>query len=266
MENRTEDGSISAFKGFSPDWMCRGMRYELGQSFTHEGDVQACQGGLHACEGNPLDVWTYYPPVCESTRNLNRFASVTASGTISRESGGDSKIAAATLKVEAELKIPDLVACAVKWVMQHIDGTVSEGEERSAATNTGNKSAATNTGFQSAATNTGFQSAATNTGFQSAATNTGNKSAATNTGDYSAATNTGFQSAASVEGAHSVAAATGIGGRAKATAGSAIVLCLRNDEGELQAIRSAIIGEASGLKADTWYSLDDSGEFVEVAA
>jgi hypothetical protein len=132
----------------------------------------------------------------------------------------------------------------------------------SAATNTGTRSAATNTGTWSAATNTGYQSAATNTGDQSAATNTGYQSAATNTGDQSAATNTGDQSAACVEGKHSVAVACGHVGRAKAAAGSAIVLVNRGDDGSIRHIRAAVAGRE--IKPDVWYTLGDDGEFQEV--
>ena len=143
---------------------------------------------------------------------------------------------------------------------------------RSAATNTGNQSAATNTGYQSAATNTGYQSAATNTGNRSAATNTGNRSAATNTGDWSAATNTGNRSAATntgnrsaaeVSGEHSIAAS--LGGKSKARAGvnGAIVCVYRNDDGELIHIRASKVGE-NGINPDTWYTLNEDGEFIEV--
>lgn len=92
--------------------------------------------------------------------------------------------------------------------------------------------------------------------------NTGDYSAATNTGNRSAATNTGYQSAATVEGRHSVAASLGYQGKAKACAGSAIVVCYRNDEGDLVHIRAAKVGE-HGVKPDTFYTLDSSGEFVE---
>ncbi len=98
----------------------------------------------------------------------------------------------------------------------------------------------------------------------SPATNTGDWSAATNTGNQSAATNTGNWSAASVEGKASVAIASGAGGRAKASKGSAIVLVNRADDGSIRHIRASLVGENS-IKADTWYSLSDSGEFVEAA-
>ena len=133
----------------------------------------------------------------------------------------------------------------------------------SAATNTGNQSAATNTGDWSAATNTGNWSAATNTGDWSAATNTGYRSAATNTGYRSAATNTGNQSAAEVSGKQSIAVALGWQSKAKASINGAIVCVYRNHDGELIHIKASKVGE-NNIKADTWYTLDEIGEFVEV--
>ncbi|MDF7681228.1 hypothetical protein PT300_11790 [Enterobacteriaceae bacterium ESL0689] len=133
---------------------------------------------------------------------------------------------------------------------------------RSVATNTGNQSAATNTGNQSAATNTGNQSAATNTGDWSAATNTGDWSAATNTGNRSVATNTGDRSAAEVTGSQSIAASFGIDGKARASCGSAIILCYRDNDGNLIHVRASLVGE-NDIKPDTWYRLDENGNFVE---
>ncbi|EAB3083446.1 hypothetical protein EFY99_13175, partial [Salmonella enterica] len=113
----------------------------------------------------------------------------------------------------------------------------------------------------SAATNTGDRSAATNTGNRSAATNTGDRSAATNTGDRSAATNTGNWSAAEVSGSQSVAAAFGIEGKARASEGGAIVLCYRDEDGELIHISASKVGE-NGIMPNTWYQLNEDGEFV----
>ena len=157
----------TVYKGFDKDMKCRGYQYEIGKTYTHEGPVERCSSGFHCCE-YPLDMFGYYGPAG------SRYASVTASGEISRESDGDSKIASAVLHVEAELRIPDLVSAAVKFILDRVTG------DWSAATNTGDWSAATNTGDRSAATNTGDRSAATNTGDWSAATNTGDRSAATN--------------------------------------------------------------------------------------
>ncbi|WP_226038657.1 hypothetical protein [Pseudomonas aeruginosa] len=335
---------VTAYKGFKQDLTCRGYQFEIGGTYKHEGEVEACASGFHSCE-YPLDVFGYYAP------GESRFAIVKASGHLSRHDD-DSKIASATLVVEAEISIPTMISRAIDWIMSKVDKSVEQtvvGEtasntgyqsaasntgnrsaasntgdysaasntgdysaasntgyqsaasntgnrsaasntgnrsaasntgnrsaasntgdysaasntgNRSAASNTGNRSAASNTGYQSAASNTGYQSAASNTGYQSAASNTGNRSAASNTGDYSAASNTGYQSAAEVSGKESVAASLGIEGRARASAGSAIVLCHRDDEGRLIHIRASKVGE-NGVEPDTWYQLNAEGEFVE---
>ena len=49
-----------------------------------------------------------------------------------------------------------------------------------------------------------------------------------------------------------------------ALVGCAIVLSNRDDEGVIHHIRASKVGE-NGIKPDTWYSLDDSGNFVEAA-
>ncbi|HBN9226629.1 TPA: hypothetical protein L3827_001425 [Pseudomonas aeruginosa] len=272
---------VTAYKGFKQDLTCRGYQFEIGGTYKHDGEVEACASGFHSCE-YPLDVFGYYAP------GDSRFAIVKASGQLSRHDD-DSKIASATLVVEAEISMPTMISRAIDWIMARLDSSVeqtvagdtasntgnrsaaSNTGNRSAASNTGNQSAASNTGYQSAASNTGYQSAASNTGDYSAASNTGNRSAASNTGDQSAASNTGNRSAASntgdysaaeVSGKESVAASLGIEGRARASAGSAIVLCHRDDKGHLIHIRASKVGE-NGVKPDTWYQLSAEGEFVE---
>ncbi len=263
---------VTAYKGFKQDLTCRDYQFEIGGTYKHEGEVEACSSGFHSCE-YPLDVFGYYAP------GESRFAIVKASGQLSRHDD-DSKIASATLVVEAEISIPTMISRAIDWIMSKVDKSVEQtvvGEtasntgdrsaasntgDRSAASNTGDYSAASNTGYQSAASNTGDRSAASNTGYQSAASNTGNRSAASNTGYQSAASNTGDKSAAEVSGKESVAASLGIEGRARASAGSAIVLCHRDDEGRLIHIRASKVGE-NGVEPDTWYQLNAEGEFVE---
>ncbi|WP_343141224.1 hypothetical protein [Pseudomonas aeruginosa] len=218
---------VTAYKGFKQDLTCLGYQFEIGGTYKHEGEVEACASGFHSCE-YPLDVFGYYAP------GDSRFAIVKASGQLSRHDD-DSKIASATLVVEAEISMPTMISQAIDWVMSKVDKSV----EQTVVGGT-----ASNTGYQSAASNTGYQSAASNTGYQSAASNTGN------------------YSAAEVSGKESVAASLGIEGRARASAGSAIVLCHRDDEGRLIHIRASKVGE-NGVEPDTWYQLNAEGEFVE---
>ncbi|EIN7972908.1 hypothetical protein LPE82_002795 [Salmonella enterica] len=240
---------IVTFKGFNKDLQCRDFQFEIGKTFHHDGKVEACCSGFHACEC-PFDVFSYYPPA------ESRYAETISFGVIDREEIGDTKIASASITIKAELTLPQFIQRGIEWIWSKIDKSLEQ------QIMTGNQSAATNTGNQSAATNTGNQSAATNTGDWSAATNTGNQSAATNTGNQSAATNTGDWSAAEVSGSQSVAASLGIEGKARASEGGAIVLCYRDEDGELIHIRASKVGE-NGIMPDTWYQLDEDGEFVE---
>ncbi|HAF8580751.1 TPA: hypothetical protein G5T75_004733 [Salmonella enterica] len=241
---------ITTFKGFKQDLTCRGFQFEIGKTFEHEGKVRACSAGFHSCE-YPLDCFSYYPPA------ESRYAETVAEGDISREDGGDSKIASASITIKAELTMPEFVQRAIDWIWSKVDRSLEQ------QVMTGDCSAASNTGYRSAASNTGDCSAASNTGDCSAASNTGNCSAASNTGYRSAASNTGYRSAAEVSGSHSVAAAFGIESKARASESSAIVVCYRNDEGELIHIRASKVGE-NGIKPDTWYTLDEDGQFVEI--
>ncbi|EBO1993924.1 hypothetical protein E2Z71_03950 [Salmonella enterica subsp. enterica serovar Kentucky] len=249
---------IVTFKGFNKDLTCRDFQFAIGETFHHDGKVEACGSGFHACEC-PFDVFSYYPPA------ESRYAETISFGVIDREEEGDTKIASASITIKSELTLPQFIQRGIEWIWSKIDKSLEQQimtGNRSAATNTGNRSAATNTGDWSAATNTGDWSAATNTGNRSAATNTGYRSAATNTGYRSAATNTGDLSAAEVSGSQSVAASLGIEGKARASEGGAIVLCYRDEDGELIHIRASKVGE-NGIMPDIWYQLNEDGEFVE---
>ncbi|EDH5153022.1 hypothetical protein CB074_23375 [Salmonella enterica subsp. enterica serovar Kentucky] len=213
---------IVTFKGFNKDLTCRDFQFAIGETFHHDGKVEACGSGFHACEC-PFDVFSYYPPA------ESRYAETISFGVIDREEEGDTKIASASITIKSELTLPQFIQRGIEWIWSKIDKSLEQ---------------QIMTGNQSAATNTGNRSAATNTGYQSAATNTGNRSAA------------------EVSGSQSVAASLGIEGKARASEGGAIVLCYRDEDGELIHIRASKVGE-NGIMPDIWYQLNEDGEFVE---
>lgn len=204
---------IVTFKGFNKDLKCRGFQFAIGETFHHDGKVEACGSGFHACEC-PFDVFSYYPPA------ESRYAETISFGITDSEEGGDTKIASSSITIKDELTLPQFIQRGIEWIWSKIDKSLEQ------------------------------------------QIMCGNRSAATNTGDQSAATNTGYQSAAEVSGSQSVAASLGIEGKARASEGGAIVLCYRDEDGELIHIRASKVGE-NGIMPNTWYQLDKDGEFVE---
>ncbi|HHF3544001.1 TPA: hypothetical protein ACPKCV_000429 [Haemophilus influenzae] len=298
-----ENKEIIAYKGFNQDWTCRGYQYEIGKTYEHKGDVKACESGFHACE-YPLDVLSYYSPAVSKFAVVKMSGETSKDSDDTKIASAKITIETEINLPEMIKKAVEWIKGKVDWDAAKVSNTgyrsvaTNTGDQsaatntgdwsaatntgyrsvatntgyRSVATNTGDQSAATNTGYWSAATNTGDRSAATNTGYWSAATNTGDRSAATNTGYWSAATNTGYRSAATntgdqsvaeVSGKQSIAVALGWQSKAKASINGAIVCVYRNHDGELIHIKASKVGE-NNIKADTWYTLDEFGEFVEV--
>ena len=104
---------------------------------------------------------------------------------------------------------------------------------------------------------------AATTGYRANAATTGGGANAATTGYGANAATTGYMAHAATTGKHAVAAALGIEAKAKASEGGAIVLVHRTDSGDLLQIRASKVGE-NGIKPNVWYSLDESGVFVEV--
>lgn len=130
---------------------------------------------------------------------------VKASGEISRNSDGDTKIASSELKIEAELNMHELLKRGLDWVMSKVKERKDKAQEKATS------------------------------------------------GDWSTAI---------VAGTNSVALAVGNSAKAKASAGSAIVCCYFDYDGNLIHIRASKVGE-NGIKPDVYYTLGEDGEFAE---
>ena len=214
---------IIAFKGFDKNLQCRGHQFEVGKTYEHKGRVEVCASGWHSCE-NPLDVLSYY-----DLGSDNRFAVVRASGKIARHAA-DSKIASASLHIEAELKLPEFVKAAVGWLMQAA-GSAGKTELVQAASGDSSQLAASGHSSQLAASGHYSQLAAS--------------------GDSSQLAASGPSSQLAASGHYSVISASAPGCVAKGVAGTWIALP-EFDNGKCIGFATGCIGQ-DGLLADTYY-------------
>jgi len=249
---------MKAYKGFNLDMTCRGFQFEVGKTYIHDGDIELCESGFHACEA-PLDVLNYYPPTA-------LFAEVELDGVSEETHEQDTKRVAKTLTVKVIVSIAELVDAQIEWCDRNSNAVISKGRylavmgssdystminssEASKSTSIGSYSRATSTGACSTtasngdystsvssggcskaassgssakAASSGTASAAASSGKYSAAASSGKYSAAASSGDYSTAASSGDYSAAASSGEYSAAASSGKYSAAASSGGSSI--------------------------------------------
>ncbi len=247
---------IRAYKAFDKNLQCRGIQFEIGQTYEHDGPVKACESGFHACE-NPLDVWNYYPLD-------SRYAVVELGGDASRHDG-DSKIAAARITISAEFTLSQIISDGVAYLMDLCKaafalkpGADSSGDgSQLAASGNYSQLAASGYGSQLAASGNCSQLAASGYGSQLAASGNGSQLAASGDGSQLAASGNYSQLAAS--GKNCVCMAASPGSTARAANGGAIALTYH--DGKRYRIAVAYVGE-DGIEPNVDYRVTDDGEFV----
>jgi hypothetical protein len=276
----SKDTEVVAYKGFDQNFQCRGFQFEVGKTYEHDGNVEVCKRGFHACE-YPLDVFIYYPPA------TSRFAEVKQSRKLRRHDG-DTKIASAKITIGVELQLHDIIQRAVQWVFDHakpentehataVGGVASATGVGGVASATGGRGVASAMGYEGVASATGVGGVASATGVGGVASATGDRGVASATGFRGVASATGVGGVASATGGRGVASATGVGGvasttgvggvasatgvgsRVKGANGCALFLVYRSpDNGEILHAWAGIVGR-DGIEPDVWYELDNGG-------
>ena len=70
---------MKGYKAFDSDLTCRGMQYEVGKEYTHDGDISLCEQGFHFCE-KLIDCYKFYnlrSRICE----VEAFGEIKTDGT-----------------------------------------------------------------------------------------------------------------------------------------------------------------------------------------
>ena len=97
-----------AYKAFDKNMQCRGFQFEVGAHYEHNGKVEPCKSGFHACK-NPLDVWNYY-------QINSRYAIVEIAGDVV-DSGSDSKVVCSNISIVQEIALTELIDHSVKYML-----------------------------------------------------------------------------------------------------------------------------------------------------
>ncbi|MCE7028438.1 DUF7666 domain-containing protein [Jiella avicenniae] len=169
---------VTAIKGFNKDWTCRGFQYAIGETYKHDGHVEACRAGFHAIEGNPFEVFWYYPAA------TSVFADVDQRGSLCRHDD-DSKIASAEITIKAEVALPEIIRRGIDFVFAKVKAMKAD------QTSSGDRSTAATSGDRSTAATSGYQSTAATSGDRSTAATSGDRSTAATSGDASSSMATG---------------------------------------------------------------------------
>ena len=246
---------IVGYKGFNADWTCRGMQYEVGKTYTHDGPLSLCSSGLHFCE-NPLDVWRYYPLDLK-----HPIAEVEASN-VSEETSVDSKRAARTLTINVAIDISVIVRAAVEWIRK----AAGVNDNIAAASGYASNLAASGSSSHLAASGDSSRLAASGESSNLAASGPYSNLAASGYASRLAAS--GYASRLAASGAYSNLAASGdystvmgAGYFSSASAGPGGCIALAWHDGNRPRITIGYVGEG-GIEANVAYRCDKSGKLV----
>ena len=88
---------IKAYKVFDHEWKCKGFQFEVGKTYTFDGDIKICEKGFHACL-KLEDCFRFYPAV-----TWNHIAEVEILGKTQTHSD-DSKIVTDKIKIVREIE------------------------------------------------------------------------------------------------------------------------------------------------------------------
>ena len=275
-----------AYKAFDKNMQCRGFQFEVGAHYEHNGKVEPCKSGFHACK-NPLDVWNYYP--------INsRYAIVEITGDVV-DSGSDSKVVCSNISIVQEITLTELINHSVKYMLNecydklagHYSKLAASGDysklaasgdySKLAASGHNSTLAASGDGSKLAASGdysklaaSGYNSKLAASGYNSKLAASGHNNTLAASGDYSklAASGDGSKLAASGDGSklaasgkNSICMAAGYASTARV--GEKGVIVLPYYDGIRTRVAVGYVGE-NGIEPNVEYKVNNNGIFEKV--
>jgi hypothetical protein len=174
------------YKVFNSDFTCRGIKFEVGKTYKHDGKLIMCESGFHFCE-KLVDCFNYY-----QFSPKNKVCKVVALGNVDCKEEGDSKFVTDEIYIEEELnwyQVLELCNTGYSNTGYRNTGYSNTGYRNTGHRNTGDS----NTGHR----NTGHRNTGdSNTGHRNTGdSNTGHRNTGDgNTGDWNTGdSNTGHR-------------------------------------------------------------------------
>ena len=261
-----ENHKIKAYKGFNKDMTCRGFQYEVGKEYEHEGDVEVCCSGFHACE-NPFDVLDHYGDVLN-----NRYCIVEQSGKIKSDG---NKTASSKIKINAEIGFPGLFKAGIEWLKEITDpakvkptimGLNDNGGDYAQIGSSGDSARIGSSGGSARIGSSGDYAQIGSSGDYAQIGSSGDYAQIGSSGDYAQIGSSGDSARIDSTGEDSVICCAGHNSKVRAKIGSWITLSEWERSKEKQrwvpkCVRTEYV-DGKNIKPDTWYKLVD-GRFVE---
>ncbi|WP_373206497.1 DUF7666 domain-containing protein [Coprococcus phoceensis] len=273
---------MKGFKGFNPDFTCRGKQYEENKIFEEEA-AEICESGMHFCE-NPFEVLRYYNLVNKNGK-INEFAEVEALD--EALTNDNKKYCTKKLKIGAKLGLEGFVKACVDFTIEKTsfefpDSNIDSGDSAKIGSS-GYSAKIGSSGYSAQIGSSGDSAKIGSSGYSAQIGSSGNYAQIGSSGDsakigssgdyaqigssgnYAQIGSSGDYARIDSSGKHSVVMCAGYNSMAKAKIGSWITLAewKKNSDGKWIPVcvkTEQVDGER--IKEDTFYKLED-GEFKE---
>ena len=255
---------MKGFKGFNPDFTCRGKQYEENKIFEEE-TAEICESGMHFCE-NPFEVLKYYDLVNKNGK-INEFAEVEALDEALTDD--NKKFCTKKLKIGAKLGVKGFVKACVDFTIEKTslefpDSNIDSGYSAQIGSS-GDYAKIGSSGNSAQIGSSGYSAQIGSSGDSAQIGSSGDSAKIGSSGNYAQIGSSGNYAKIDSSGKHSVVMCAGYNSMAKAKIGSWITLAewKKNSDGKWIPVcvkTEQVDGER--IKEDTFYKLED-GEFKE---
>ena len=265
---------MKGFKGFNPDFTCRGKQYEENKIFEEE-TAEICESGMHFCE-NPFEVLRYYDLVNKNGK-INEFAEVEALDEAFTDD--NKKFCTKKLKIGAKLGLKGFVKACVDFTIEKTsfefpDSNIDSGNSAKIGSS-GYSAKIGSSGYSAQIGSSGDYARIGSSGDSAQIGSSGGSAKIGSSGDYARIGSSGYSAQIGSSGdyaridssgKHSVVMCAGYNSMAKAKIGSWITLAewKKNSDGKWIPVcvkTEQVDGER--IKEDTFYKIEN-GEFKEV--